>query len=204
MLLPPLGTVSAYTFTTEFASLNGIYTLTEILTYNQAIANGVDFIKSLYTPAGVAAAQFITDAVNYTNNNVLLLTPANVKNGIPIYAPVSILAMQPDSMVGCYNKIAIGINLGLFNDQTKLTWIINEINQILTATLGINNPAVLYSLGSEYMKISDFNTQQAQRQAAITGYNTLYTQLLEQTQLTKEAQNLVQYYQNTLIALATA
>jgi hypothetical protein len=201
MMLPDLNTISDYTFTTEFTSLNGIYLLTELITYNQAIANGVDFVKSLYTPAGVASSQFATDAPNYVNDTVLVITPANTTGGTTLYVPQSILAMMPDSMVGCYNNMAIGINLGLFDDQTQINWVISELNQILMSALGITNPAILYSLGSQYMKISDYNEQAATRAAAATGYNTLFEQLQAQLKLTQQAQNLVADYEQTLIAL---
>lgn len=204
MMLPPLGTISAYTFTTDFASLNGIYELTELVTYDQAIANGVDFASSLYTPAGVATTQLATDAPTYVGTTVLMLTPVNVTNGTPIYVPTPVLATTPDSMVACYNNVALGINFGLFQDQTTINWVITELNQILKATLGIDNPAILYSLGTQYMKITDFELLQAQRAAQASEYNTLYSQLQSQIALSQSYQNIIQYYQNTLIALAAS
>lgn len=202
MILPDLNTVSAYQFITEFESLNGIYTLTELITYNQAIADNVDFLTNLYTPAGLTSTQYTTDAQTYANDIVLVLTPIANPTGVTIYAPNSILSMMPDSMVGCYNNLAIGISLGLFDDQTTLTWVISEINSILSSALGITSPAILYSLGSEYMRVSDYNALVASRASAATGYDTLYEQLQKQIVLTQAAQNLAQYYQQTLIALA--
>lgn len=205
MMLPALGAISAYTFTTEFATLNGIYALTELMTYDKAVASGVDFLASLYTPAGVSSAQFTIDAPNYAQDNVLVLTPVTGSTQTTvIYAPESIIAMIPDSMIGCYNNLAIGIPLGLFDNNAQLTWVLNEINSILTATLGINNPATLYSLGVEYQKISDYEALVAQRKSAASNYITLYQQLQSQIQLTAEAQNLVKYYQDTLIQLAAS
>lgn len=203
MMLPPLGTVSAYAFTTGFTVLDGIYTLTEIMTFSQAISNGVDFVKSLYTPADMSPSQYPIDAPSYVGTTVLMLTPANDPNGTVIFVPNTLLALQPDSMVKCVNQLAIGVNLGLFDNQDTVTWVLSELNQILMAALGIDNPAILYSLGTQYVKVTDYEAQVAARAAAATGYNTLYSQLVAQIQLRQDSQNLVQYYEDALIALAT-
>ena len=204
MLLPALNTISDYQFTTGFTSLNGIYTLVELLTYNQAVAQGVDFVANLYTPAGLSSTQYTTDASNYLNDTVLVLQSVNTTPTVTLYVPGSLLAMIPDSMVSCYNKLAIGVNLGVFADQTTLNWIITEINNILSSALGVTNPAVLYSLGTTYMRVSDYNTLVATREAAATGYNTTYQQLQEQIQENTNLQTLLTYYKNTLIALNAA
>lgn len=205
MLLPDINTVSYYQFTTEFTSLNGIYTLVELITYNQAVGTGVNFTTSLYAPAGLTTAQFITDSPSYANDTVLVLKPITDPTGnVVIYAPESILALIPDSMVGCYNNMAIGVYLGVFDDQTTLNWVISEINSILSSTLGITSPAVLYSLGSQYMKVADYQNLVAARKAASTNYDTLYQQLQKQIALNQELQTLVTHYENSLIALNAA
>lgn len=204
MMLPDINTVSAYQFTTEFESLNGIYTLVELITYNQALATGVNFMTSLYTPAGLTQANYTTDAPSYVNDTVLVLTSINNPTAPTLYVPQSVLALMPDSMVGCYNNVAIGVSLGLFNDQNAINVAISEINSVLEGLLGISNPAVIFSLGSQYMKVGDFDNLVAARVAAATGYNTLYEQLQAQIKLTQEAQALVADYQATLIALNAA
>ena len=202
--IPAVNSTCAYQFTTAFASLNGIYTLEEILSYNEAIATGVDFVVSLYTPAGLPATQFTIDASNYVNDAVLYLVPAN-SSGNAIYAPASVLSMVPDPMVGCYNNIAIGVSLGLFADQTQLTWIMNELNNIIGSVIGVTAPVVkLYSLGTQYMRVVDYDALVALRADAQTTYKTLYQQLQEQIALTEAAQALNASYQATLIALATS
>jgi hypothetical protein len=106
-------------------------------------------------------------------------------------------------MIGCYNNLALGIVFGLFADQTQLTWIVNEINNIVAATVGISAPSIkLYSLGTQYMRVVDYEALVAQRTDAITPYATLYQKLQDQIALTEAAQNLNVYYKNTLLALA--
>ena len=198
--LPSINSTCAYTFTTEFIALNGIYTLTELTSYSESLLLGTDYIKQLYTPAGVAESQFIVDAANYKNDVVLFLTPAN--GGTDICVPVSLLTNIPDPMVGCYNKLAIGVSLGLFDDQTRLQWVIDELNTIVSGVIGVSSPVKLYSLGITYMSVDDYNAMEATRDSARSAYNTLYQQLQEQIALTQAAQNLNTYYEQTLIALA--
>jgi hypothetical protein len=200
--LPTINSTCAYTFTGAFQALNGIYTLGEMMSFNEALASGVDFIDNLYIPAGLTAAQYTTDAVNYKNDTILCLTRTNT-TAVPTYMPASLLATVPDPMIGCYNNLALGIVLGLFADQTQLTWIVNEINNIVAATVGISAPSIkLYSLGTQYMRVVDYEALVAQRTDAITPYATLYQKLQDQIALTEAAQNLNVYYKNTLLALA--
>lgn len=201
--IPVVNSTCAYKFTSAFASLNGIYTLEEIISYNEAIATGVDFVVTLYTPAGLLATQFAIDAPSYVNDAILYLIPAN-PGGIPIYAPVSILNAVPDPMIGCYNNVAIGVSLGLFADQTQLAWIISELNSIVGSVVGVTTPVVkLYSLGTEYMRVTDYEALVALRVDARIAYKTLYQQLQEQIALTEAAQSLNTYYQATLVSLST-
>lgn len=200
--IPAVNTVCAYTFTTRFASLNSIYTLAEILSFNEAISKEIDFVANLYAPAGLPATQYTTDAGGYINDSILLLIPTDTTKKT-IYAPSSILAAIPDPMVGCYNNLAIGVSLGLFSDPTAVTWILAELNNIIGSVTGVVTPEIkLYSLGTKYMRVSDYESLLATRAAAQTAYATMYQQLQAQIALTTTSQNLNRYYQNTLITLA--
>lgn len=200
--VPTINSVCFYTFKTLFQSLNGIYTLTNILMYNEAITTGVDFVNSLYIPAGSTAAQFTTDSGNYLNDVVLYLVPVNNTDAAAIYTPMSILTTVPDPMVGCYNDVAIGVSLGLIDDPTQMNWIITELTNLIGSVTGVSTPVIkLYSLGTQYMRVSDYEALVTARTAAQIPYKTLWQQLQEQIQLTSEAQNLNKYYQDTLIAL---
>ncbi len=210
MIIPTLNSICGYTFTTGFTTLNGIYTLVEVMTYTEAQTEGINFVTYLYTPAGLPSTQYATDSPNYVTNRVLKLIPANqVAGQTPmLYVPESLIATIPDPMVSCYNNLAIGVSLGYFEDQTTLAWVISEINQVISSTVGTSNSAVLYSLGTQYMEISAYNSLVAQRQAALAQqtaqhgpYLTLYQQLQSAKLQVQQLQTLVQYYENTLISL---
>ncbi len=199
--LPALNTVAAYAFTSHFTTLNGIYTLTELATYSDALAAGINFVTSFYTPAGSTADQYATDAPSYQTGRVLKLVSV-VNPAMILYAPEATLAVIPDLMVSCYNNVAIGVLLGVYNDPTKLAWILSELNSIILATTGINEAAKLFSLGTQYMKVSDYNALVATRTANQTAYTTLYAQLQAQIKQNTALQTLVSYYEASLIALA--
>ena len=180
--LPAIQSTCSYTFTTGFTSLNGIYTVDELLSFKEAITTGIDFVINLYTPAGLPSSQYTTDASSYQTDIVLYLVP----------------------VIGCYNNLAIGVSLGLFADQTTLAWIISELNSIIGGVVGVSSPVKLYSLGTTYMSVADYAALETTRNAAKTAYTTLYQQLQQQIALTEAAQNLNTYYQNALIALNAA
>jgi hypothetical protein len=203
MIIPAINAVCSYAFTQNFASLNGIYTLEDVTSFNEAVANGVNFIADLYTPAGLAASQFTTDAPTYVKDAVLHLLPKN-STQVPLFVPASVLNSIPDPMVSCYNNLAIGIQLGLFEDPDQLTWVIAELNQLLGSAVGTTSgPVTLFSLGTEFLRVVDFDTRQAEREASRQAAPTLYQQLQQQIALTKAAQTLNRYYVATLLALNT-
>ena len=200
--IPNVNTTCYYTFKSEFTKVNGIYTLAEIMSFNEATLSGVDFVASLYTPSGLLPAQYTTDAPLYINDSVLYLTPV-VSNGTALYVPSSILQNVPDPMVGCYNKLAIGVSLGLFDNQEQLNWIITELNNIISAVIGVSSPqAKLYSLGTQYMRVSDYEALVVSRKSQKSAYSPLWQQLQDQIALTEAAQNLNSYYKTTLETLA--
>lgn len=200
--IPDVNTICAYTFAPRFASLNGIYKLSEILSFGESLKAGVNLVTRLYVPAGLTSADYLIDAGSYQNDAVLYLEPVN-DTGVAIYVPASLLATMPDPMVGCYNNLAIGVSLGLFADQTQLNWVINELQAIIASVLGVTAPTVrLYSLGVEYMRVIDYDALVAQRAAAMSAYKSLYQQLQEQIALTSAAQALNVAYENTLVTLA--
>jgi hypothetical protein len=200
--LPTLNSTCAYTFTTGFTTLNDIYTVDELMSFSEALKLGIDFTTYLYTPAGLAQSQYTTDAPAYQTDVVLHLMPVNT-TGSELYVPSSLLATVPDPMVGCYNDLAIGVSLGLFENQTMLQWVINELNAIIGGVVGVSSPVKLYSLGVKYMSLTDFAALEATRTAAQSPYATLYQQLQAQIALTAKAQALNQYYQTTLASLGT-
>ena len=201
--LPTVGSTNAFLFTTKFSKLNDIYTLQETMSYGEAVTLNIDFITYLYQPAGLTVKDYAADANNYINDTILYLTPANA-TGTIIYVPSSVLGAIPDPMVGCYNDLAIGMSLGLFSDPKQLDWLINEVTTIVSSVLGIKNPETkLYSLGTQYMRVVDYEALVNLRKDAQLQYTTLYEQLQEQISLTEAAQNLNVYYQETLIKLST-
>ena len=203
MFLPEVGTTCKYTFTNEFESLNGIYTLTLKETYETAIANGVDFVKSLYTLANLTETDYQNDWKNYQNKTILQLESINDPSVI-IYAPEPIVALVPDPTIRQYNDIYIGVVLGIFGqeDSDKISWILGQLNNLAQSITGTTNSSHIFSSNKVWMAEADYAAIQAGRAANIKSVETDYSALQAQIAINGLLKNQIAYYEYALKQLA--
>lgn len=199
MQLPAAGATCAFTFTNEFTSLNGIYTVTSIQTFANALENGVNFLTSLYAPAGLTQENYNADWQNYQNSQVLELTNVVAPNAV-IYAPAPIIALMPDPTVKQYTNLAIGMILGVFDqvfDEVKLQWLLDEVSQLVQSVTGVSNSAQFMSPSSVWMTEAAYKTLVAERQQNIHAVLTSYAALQAQIAINNQLKTIIAYYENT-------
>lgn len=197
------GTVCAYTFVTEMATLDGKYKLISTRTFAQALIDGIDFVTNLYTPAGLSSTNYAADYPNLQASTVLELQTVGTTNPITYYVPSALLTGVPDPTVRAYPSITLGIPLGAFDDETTWTTMIPMINAIVAAYTG--EPAQTTILVSEdetsYLTRAEYAAMDAKRQrniAALTPWP------IEKANLQKDlinARALLKDYEQTIIAL---
>ena len=203
MLLPNPGAVCKFLFTSRFVGLNGIYFIQQIMPFSQAINDGVDFVKSLYVPVGLAKSDFGNDWQSYTHDDVLrlqLISDATVV----IYVPSLVLAAIPDPMIQCYNDYAISIRLGLFENTDSFRWLIDELNLMAANVTGTTDAVEVFSLDTTWMSTADYNAQDAIRKTRTQQLQTIYEALQSQITTNNELKTKIVYYENTLKALNAA
>ena len=200
MLAPDVGTTALFTFTTPFAKLNGIYTLQATTLYETAVAQGIDFVNGLYVPAGLTENDYNNDWKTYAGQTVLTLqsvtTPATV-----IYPLEPLLALIPDPTVKNYPNLYVAIMLGCYADQTKLQWLVDEINNIAQSVTGTTNSAKLLFNSSKWLTQAEYAAIDTARQANVKATQPLYEALQAQIAENNRLKTLVSAYEATLIEL---
>lgn len=170
-----VGTVCKYTFTDKFKLLDGVYLLAATTTFEQAVDAGIDFMKNLYTPAGLSSTDFADDYNSYAKSVVLELKTIAVGStaSVTYYVPDTILGTVPDPTVQRYPSISLGIQFGAFKDPTVYTSLRSQISDLISSVTGDSSALVWYETPEDAQWLTDaeyaaLETQRAANIKAIT------------------------------------
>lgn len=203
-MIPAAGTTCLFTFTTPFASLNGIYVIMRTMTFETALATGVNFVASLYTPAGLSAGQYTSDASSYANQTVLQIQSVAATKQI-LYIPIGVLSQVPDPTVKRYSDVYLSIHIGPFADETVYTWIAGQLNDIASSVTGNTDTAQFYSNPADdvYLTHGAYAALSETRAANIKTITPLSVQKESLFKYIETLQAKVAAYEKTIIALHT-
>ena len=191
-----IGVSSLYTFTTPFQDLDGIYTLKKILTSDQAIAEGVDFVKNLYVPAGLDKDDFNNEFQTFRGQQVLYLSSVTSDRQVPV--PENILAKIPNPNIVEVDDLYIAINLGLFDNPTQLSWIVRQLQDITQSVTGESDSVDIYSTGKKWLTTKEFHDIKKARRQKAEQAQPLSVTVREQQEEILRLRNLVNHYETTL------
>ena len=177
MYLPKIGSTCLFSLTPKFETLNGVYSVTALATFNN-LAVKVNFVDDLYTPAGLTQQDYIQDFSSYQNTTVAVVSPVSDAT-TTYYFPEPIIAKVPDPTVQKYSRIYLDILIGPFKDTAVLQSLATQIGQMVTNTTGVTNPVrVLANPKNDvWLTESQYQALETQRQANIKQADSLYTQL---------------------------
>ncbi len=205
-MIPPVGATALFTFATPFALLNGVYSIVKTMTFETALASGVDFVAALYTPAGRTASEYASEYQAYAGQIVLQLQTVTAATVATYYVPLGVLSQVPDPTIQRYDDIYLSIHIGAFADETVYTWIAGQVNDLLASVTGNPDTAQFYSNPSDaiYLTQGQYAALVAQRTANIKTISPLIVQNQKLQQTIDSLQTLIRAYQANLIALYTS
>jgi len=173
-----VGATCLYTFTSSFATLNGVYRTRAETTFLDAVASGVDFVSNLYTPAGLSRTQYNADYSSYQSDMVAVIESVT-NNSLVYYVPESILATVPDPTIKEYYPLILVANLGVQQNPQVVLPLIDAVKDKIQATLGTTDPVrvVTNPENKVYLTDSQYETLVAARAANIQALSPLSVQL---------------------------
>lgn len=157
-----VGWTYKFTFTNDFSSLNGVYSVVKIYTYDELINDGIDLNEGLYAHVGKTAVELDTDVHLYRNEDIYKLVNPD-DSAVIYYVPYPILITIPDPNIKKYTKLVLGVNLGIFDNQDQLTSVVNTLQEILSKTVGISETPQLFSVGHKWLTPDEYSDIEAQR-----------------------------------------
>lgn len=160
-----VGWTYKFTFTNDFSSLNGVYSVVKIYTYDELINDGIDLNDGLYAHVGKTADNLDADVHLYRNEDIYKLVNPD-DSAVIYYVPYPILMTIPDPNIKKYAKLVLGVNLGIFDNQDQLTSVISTLQEILSKTVGIEETPQLFSVGHKWLTPDEYSDIEAQRLTA--------------------------------------
>lgn len=182
--IPYVGTFCKFTFTEQFQKLDGVYNVTQVLSYDQALSDDIDFAKNLYAPAGLDESKYDTDVKLYKGDDVLVLV--STVDSTTLYVFSSLVLNVPDPTVKQYDHLVLVGSLGYFKDISEISWILEEVNNTIIAVTGSDgyvDTIVDPSVKRVWLTDSEYKTLESDREAKVQKLNPLrlqYAQLLDQ------------------------
>lgn len=186
-MIPSVGATCLFAFTSNFSSLDGVYRIRAETTFQDALSTGVDFVKNLYTPAGLSSVDFNIDYPSYLNDRVTILESVN-DNSMVYYTPESIFQLVPDPTIKEYLPLVMVVNLGVQKNTQAILPLIDNVSDLIKSTLGTDNPLRIITNPENKIYLTDtqYQTLVDSRQVNIETLVPLSVQL-------REAQNNITY-----------
>jgi hypothetical protein len=138
-MIPEAGTTCRFTFTARFVSLSGVYRVRACTTFQDALVSGIDFVESLYTPAGLAQADFDTDYNSYFNDRVVVLESVQ-DDTVVYYVPESVFQTVPDPTIKEYFPLILVANLGVHENTQAIYPLLDQMKDLVASALGTDDP----------------------------------------------------------------
>lgn len=166
MFVPTVGVTYSFSFNPGYTDLDGIYCVTQILTLQEMLTDNNDFLKNFYIKAGKTIETYNEDLLKLKDYKVLkLLNPSTLNEDSALFVSMYYLAKQPDHNVKKYYKLALGLNLGVFDNAENMSYLTANISQMLSSALGITNAPELFVIDEVWLTTDSYKDIEDNRTA---------------------------------------
>lgn len=200
LIIPPVGTTAKFTFSAPFTDLNGIYTLTQALSFEAAVADEISLFDHFYALAGQDRELFDAEWADYKADTILKLVSV-ADASVVVYAPSLTLAKVPDPQILKCQQLYLAVDLGTFQDVEEVSYMLDQIDDIAAGVSGTQKKTQLYSSGTVWLTASDYQIIVDARADRITGLDLQSKIITAQAATIIRLQTLVAQYEATLISL---
>lgn len=165
-----LGKIYRFSFVKDFEKLGygrsedspyhdvycGVYRVDKILSYKDVLSSGIDVYHNLYEPANVPKEMYDIDEPSFQNTMFYKLVDPRNEDKV-IYIPLSFVDGVPDGSIARYDKLILGINLGVFSDLGMISDMILVMEELLKVKYGIYADGKQFAEGTELISINRYD-----------------------------------------------
>lgn len=174
MLLQP-HYVYGFSFTSLFESLNGIYKILAIYSYDEVLNIDIDLYKETYEPLAIDKEDYLSVINLIRGGRIYKLEQMNQDYETIRYVPESIISGIPDASVKKFFNLGLAVELGIFDNENMLTDLKTQIEEIVEAQTGSVEKTVVYSIEEKWMTIAEFEVIDQERKDHVFSESSLYT-----------------------------
>jgi len=196
------GTTYAITLIAKFnGTLDDNYTVVMTTTFEDAIASGVSFVDKLYKPAGLTSSDYNADYNNLTHNTVYVCQSVS-DSTVLLYVPEYVISGIPDPTVRAYNRIILLVDLGVQQNDSKITPLISLFSDQVAAYIGMTNAVtpVTNSANKVYMTDAQYTSYRSALDANTTSLPSLTAQIRTLTAENNDLRDRLAAYEQAVIA----
>ena len=162
-----LGWTYKFKFITDFNSLNDIYTVVKIYSYEEFLADGLTLVD-LYTSVGKSESDLendlLTEEFNYKSQEIYKLRNPEQYETV-IYVPESIVSEVPSFNIKKYSNVAVAMNLGVYPGDEELTAVREIMSEHMVSQLGYADTPDLITISHVWLTDDEYKEEQAKREA---------------------------------------
>ncbi len=186
-----------FLFVANFTSLDGIYKVLSISSYDALVTDGIDLFKVLYEANGLLEADFESDIDAIRDARIFKLEDVNDPSNL-IFMPEFLFVNVPDNSVQKYMRLGIVCDIGIHDNENQVTTLKSEIEQTITAMIGANDNAVVYKISDAWMTETDYAAIVATREANISTVSNSYTDKVALQLEVDRLRTKITYYENLI------
>lgn len=151
-----LGWTYSFKFTNDFKTLNNVYTVVKIYSYDEFISDNLDLYTLLYSRVAKSYAELEVDVQEYRTQQIFKLrNPDNYED--ILYVPEGIIAEVPNFNVKKYAKLVISLNVGVYPNEEELTYAVNSMQEYLQVILGFANNPLITAIRYVWLTDDEYN-----------------------------------------------
>jgi hypothetical protein len=197
---PVVNYAYAFTFETKFNSLDGIYIVKAIYSYEELVKANINLFEVLYESNSLDKTSFNNDIESIRENDVYKLESVDDSSKV-IYIPDIFFKNIPEINVAKYVDLGLAISLGIYKDKDQVTSIIADLVDIIQAKTGISNGAVLFSKADKWLRTTEYENIENTRNTNITDSSNNYTDKIALIKENQQLRDLITYYEDLVKAL---
>jgi len=181
-LIPPINAIGKFRAKEPLDKIldpNINYKVIAVRTIREYLDTDTDVLNLIYLPEGLTEQDFNND-LNENMPIVTLLSPS----GSYIYIPANKLASIPDVTGYKFRRKIISVDLGFIPDDTDLTWLNDEIKDLVLTKYGVEPDVSTVNASQAYLYTDDeYQTFETKRELNVKDNLTCYAKL---NNITKE------------------
>lgn len=194
-----LNRIYGFTFHPDFTTLDGVYEVRQIISYDEIVLNQIDMEAFLYGKVGKTIDDYDLDKVNYTEDSFYQLRDASDEETI-IYVPRTLIPNMPEPNLKQYNKMVLSVNLGLFGNLTSLDSLITKVAEVVSTNEGVVATPEVMIYGKEWKTDTEYEAIEAARAAAAGAAVNYYSETVRLTALLAERDAKIEALEAIIVA----